>query len=396
MVVTPADFQAFDAVGALVVVLDVDGRIAHWNQPCSEVTGYALDEVRGRRLWDFLLDSEAIESQRMGLATPPTAQPPSRFAGYWVTKSGERRWITWSSTITPASDGRPGYSVATGITATTSDATSDLREANQHMVMATIQAQEQTEEAETARALLAESERELREIAAYRETFIGVLGHDLRNPIAAINMTVAAMLADAHLDKTTRDNVARILSCSRRMGRMISRVLDLTRARLGGGFALEPRPIDLGELCQTVVGEFEAPVHLEVEGDMTGVWDPDLLAEALSNILGNAVEHAAPGTAVVIEARADGPHVVVEIANQGEPIPADVLPFIFEPFRRARQQRSASGNLGLGLYIASEIVQAGSGTLAARSAGGTTTFLMRLPRQAPPAESRNRRAERRA
>ena len=115
---------------------------------------------------------------------------------------------------------------------------------------------------------------------------------------------------------------------------------------------------------------------------MTGTWDPDRLAEALSNIAGNAVEHAAPGTPVVVRAHPEGDEVVVEIINQGDPIPADVLPFIFEPFRRGKRERSATGNLGLGLYIAKQIVLASGGTLDARSAGGTTTFVMRLPRQA--------------
>ena len=117
---------------------------------------------------------------------------------------------------------------------------------------------------------------------------------------------------------------------------------------------------------------------------MTGVWDPDRLAEALSNIARNATEHAAPGTGVVVKAHAEGAEVVVEIINHGEPIPADVLPFIFEPFRRAqRQKTSTTGNLGLGLYIANQIVGSGGGTLVAYSADGTTTFLMRLPRQPP-------------
>ena len=97
--------------------------------------------------------------------------------------------------------------------------------------------------------------------------------------------------------------------------------------------------------------------------------------------------------------------MVVEIINQGEPIPADVLPFIFEPFRRASSTRqSTSGNLGLGLYIAKQIVGSGGGKLDACSADGATTFLMRLPRQPPagvdgqggPASERDHQAGRRA
>jgi signal transduction histidine kinase len=146
---------------------------------------------------------------------------------------------------------------------------------------------------------------------------------------------------------------------------------------------IEPKPTDLREICRNVVDEFEAPIDLEVLGDVTGTWDPDRLAEVLSNLAGNAVEYATPGTAVVVEAREDGAEVVVEVRNQGHPIPADVLPFIFEPFRRAQQrEKSKAGNLGLGLYIARQIVLSHGGTLDAHSVDGTTTFVMRLPRGA--------------
>jgi signal transduction histidine kinase len=364
------EFQSFEAIAALVVVLDVDDRIVYWNRACSDLTGYPLDEVRGRR-----------------------------FANDWLSKTGERRWIAWSNTVSEGSDGQPRYVIKTGfdrteskqvedklgrIVGSASDTAHDLREANGHMVSATIRAQELAEEAEAARARLTESERELRAVAEFREMFIGIVGHDLRNPLGSIDMTATSLLRHGRLDEKAKKQVTRILGSSKRMTRMISQLLDLTRARLGGGLPLEPKPADLGEICRNVVEEFDAPIQLEVEGDVTGTWDPDRLAEALSNIAGNAIEHAAPGTTVAVKAHADGAEVVVEISNRGEPIPADVLPFIFDPFRRARQQeRSVTGNLGLGLYIAKQIVNSGCGTLAAYSADGSTTFLMRLPRQAP-------------
>ena len=127
--------------------------------------------------------------------------------------------------------------------------------------------------------------------------------------------------------------------------------------------------------------EFEATIQLEMEGDLTGTWDRDRLAQVLSNLAGNAIAYAAPGTMVTVKARANGAAVVVEVSNQGDPIPVDVLPFIFEPFRRA-QLRKAAGNLGLGLYIAHQIVLSHGGTLEAHSASGTTTFAMHLPRHA--------------
>ena len=261
-------------------------------------------------------------------------------------------------------------------------ATDDLREANEHMVSATIRAQELTEKVEAALTRSEESERALRAAAEFREMFIGIVGHDLRNPLGTIALLTDLLLQRGRLDANDRDAVTRIVSACQRMKRMIVQLLDFTRARLGGGFPIEPVPGDLRDICRVVLQEFGAPIHLELEGDLTGSWDADRLAEALSNITRNAIEHAARGTPVVIRAHAEGGEAVVEVSNQGDAIPADLLPIIFEPFQRGKRGKSATGNLGLGLYIARQIVLAGGGTLDVRSIDGTTTFVMRLPRQA--------------
>ena len=406
-----SDFQTFDAVGVLVLVLDPDGRIIYWNRCCSDLTGYALEEVRGRELWELVLLPEEVESVRAVFATLRTGALPSAFANHWVTKTGTRRWLAWLHTVTKRPDGRIQYIVKTGIDRTerkqAEDAlraaeaqlgavaaenarllesarrvSDDLREVNQHMVSSTIQAQEATEEAEVARARAEAGERELLAVAEFRERFIGIVGHDLRNPLGAINLAAETLLRLAPLNEQQEKAIGRIMSSSERMNGMIRELLDFTRARLGGGFPLKPRPTDLREVCSHVVEEFEAPIQLELEGDVAGNWDPDRLTEALSNIARNAVEHAWSGTAVVVRAHGEGDEVVVEIVNEGDPIPAEVLRFIFEPFRQAEHDRSATGNLGLGLYIAKEIVAAGGGTIDAHSTDGSTPFVMRLPRDA--------------
>ena len=257
----------------------------------------------------------------------------------------------------------------------------DQREANEKMVHATIRAQELTVEADAAKERAEKSERELHAVAEFREMFIGIVGHDLRNPLGSIVFSATLLLQRSHLSEQDAEVAARIIRNSQRMTRMITQLLDLTRARLGGGLPIERKPTDLSEVCRSIVEEFEATIQLEIEGDLTGTWDQDRLAEVLSNLAGNAVDHAAPGTVVVVKAHADGAEVVVEVSNQGDPIPADMLPVIFEPFRRAGQrEKSRTGNLGLGLYIARQIVLSHGGTLDAHSAAGTTTFVMRLPR----------------
>ncbi len=261
----------------------------------------------------------------------------------------------------------------------------DQRDANQQMVNATILAQELAVEADAAKQRAERSERELRAVAEFREMFIGVLGHDLRNPLASISMASGLLLERGHLVDQDARTVGRIIRNSERMSRMIMQLLDLTRARLGGGFPIEPTPADLRAICKTVVEDFDAPIELETAGDLTGSWDEDRLAEVLSNLVGNAIRYATPGTAVIVKAHADEAGPVVEIVNQGAPIPADVLPFIFEPFRRARpREKSPTGNLGLGLYIAQQIVLSHGGTLEAHCADGATTFVLHLPRSPPP------------
>jgi PAS domain S-box-containing protein len=410
---TVSSFEAFEAVAAVVVVLDLDDRIVYWNKACSCLTGYFLEEVRGRRLAEFLLPPDEVELVQRASAVMRAQDRASPLANYWITKSGDRRWIFWSNAAIEGPDGRGPYIIKTGVDGTNQkeaedrlaselarrDALAienarlfedalrtakDLREANQQMVIATVQANELMEQANAARERTEQREHELRKVAEFRERFIGILGHDLRNPLSAISMTAASLLRASHLGEQDDRKVTRILHSSQRMTRMISQLLDLTRARLGGGFPLEPRATDLRDVCNGVIDEFGAAIDVQIEGDVTGTWDPDRLAEVLSNITGNAIEHAAPGTRVGLSVRADDAEVVLEIVNQGEPIPADVLPFIFEPFRQAKpREKTAAGNLGLGLYIAKQIVESAGGAIEARSSERTTAFSVRLPRTRP-------------
>jgi signal transduction histidine kinase len=202
-------------------------------------------------------------------------------------------------------------------------------------------------------------------------------------------MGAGHLIARGRLDDDDAEVVVRLLRSARRMSRMIDQILDFTRARMGGGLTLDVRPgIDLGEVCRTVADELalgtSVSVKCTVDGDVTGSWDPDRLGAVIANLAGNATEHASQGTCVAIHAHGDGSDVVVVVSNEGKPIPLDVLPFIFEPFRRANPgEVSKRGNLGLGLYIAREIARAHHGSLSARSSEGKTTFTMRLPRRPP-------------
>ena len=220
-----------------------------------------------------------------------------------------------------------------------------------------------------------------------RDQFLAVLSHDLRNPLGAILMS-AALMTSRGLDEKNAKAATRILLSAERMKRMVNDLLDLTRTRLGSGIPISPKPMDLGVLCHEVLSELHAfhpdrRLDLRTEGDLRGTWDADRLAQVLSNLVGNAIQHGERQGAIDVVARVDGEELVVEIHNEGRVIPRAMLTNIFEPMIRdaAPGESGVSTSLGLGLHIARQAVLAHCGTVSVKSTNRNgTTFTVRLPR----------------
>jgi signal transduction histidine kinase len=238
-------------------------------------------------------------------------------------------------------------------------------------------------------------EEAARQTALFREQFLGILGHDLRNPLQAISGNAALLLRYGGLSEPQRKALNRISISSDRMARMISDILDFTRTRLGGGYTLQRTWMNVHEVLKQVVEELEVAhpqkrFELSVAGTGWGEWDADRIAQAASNLVGNAVQYSPEDSPVRVVARDEGDGVRVEVHNLGTPIPAERLPHIFDPFVRGRDgSRSGSGSrsgLGLGLYITHEIVKAHGGSLQVRSTEAEgTCFWLKLPRHPPAA-----------
>jgi signal transduction histidine kinase len=240
---------------------------------------------------------------------------------------------------------------------------------------------------------LADAEAAARRASGFRDQILGIVGHDLRNPLGAIAMSAALLGKRGGLGGWQAKTVARVRSSAGRMGRIIDDLLSYTRTRLGAGIPIEPRRADLRELAGRVVDELVAnhpdtAIHLVAEGDLVGEWDPSRLEQVLSNLVSNAVDHGEPDHRVEVRLRGDGDLVELEVLNRGE-IPPVVLEHAFEPFRRPpdHEARRASG-LGLGLFIAREIVRGHGGDIAVRSAAGETRLAVRLPRRTDAAAAR--------
>jgi PAS domain S-box-containing protein len=235
-----------------------------------------------------------------------------------------------------------------------------------------------------------ERKRRAEEELAYAKDFerwlLAIVMHDIRNPLGAISLS-AQMLARGPSDE------GRLRQTSDRIGRSVTRIqnlvndlLDVSRERHGGGLSVARTTANLAAVCQQVVDELASAqsgrhIALECEAEINGVWDPNRLAQALSNLVGNAVQHGKPGSPIRVKVRADGDRALIEIHNDGH-IPEELVPNIFDPFRSGATPRTST-SLGLGLFIAQAIARAHCGSIEVDSTPEKgTTFRMRLPRAA--------------
>jgi PAS domain S-box-containing protein len=233
----------------------------------------------------------------------------------------------------------------------------------------------------------ARTERErAEEAAALRERLVAVVGHDLRQPLAAIEIH-AHLLRMRSSDPEFAEDLDGLRASSRRMSRMIDQILDFTRSRVGGGLALVFAPMDLRDALTPIVEEVRtaqpaAMFRIQCP-ELRGAWDRDRLEQVFSNLIGNALAHGDPTSPVTVTAGATAPCVWVEVHNEGPPIPEELQAVIFDPFRRGPRTSRSPAGLGLGLYISNEVVLGHAGRIEIRStAAEGTTFRVVLPREA--------------
>jgi signal transduction histidine kinase/CheY-like chemotaxis protein len=230
-----------------------------------------------------------------------------------------------------------------------------------------------------AEALAAELGRR----AEFEQQLIGMVSHDLRNPLGAVLLGSSALSRRSQLDDRSLFAVTRIHSAAERADRMMDDLLDFTRARFGG-IHVEREPVDLDQLTQKLLAELRAAhpgrdLTVEAEGDTSGNWDPLRIAQLERNLLVNALDYSPAGTGVRVHLHGGAHEVALAVHNDGPPIPARRWESIFQPVQRAAA--AAGRSVGLGLYIAQSIVHAHGGTISVMSqAGAGTTFEVRLPR----------------
>lgn len=221
-----------------------------------------------------------------------------------------------------------------------------------------------------------------------RNLLMGMLGHDMRNPLGVI-VTTAGHLSKLNAGSDVSVAASRLIKSGARIQALVNDLVDFSRTQLGVGINVTPARVDLAKLFRDELdlqkaAHPERQVTLEVSGDLVGFWDGNRLHQALGNLVGNALKYGSRDTPVHVALVGDSVGVRFSIANHGTAIPAQFVKEMFAPLVRgplaADSAPPADGSLGLGLYITREIVKAHKGDISVRSDDSGTVFAVELPR----------------
>lgn len=219
-----------------------------------------------------------------------------------------------------------------------------------------------------------------------RERFLAILGHDLRNPLSAIATSSGFLVEAGGLTPNQAKIVQMIQNAGRRMTALVADLLELALTRPGDTMPVNRGDMDIATMVRDVATEIRASypnaqVETHLSGDLSGSWDAARLTQALTNLVGNAVQHGDATGPITVKARGDERDVVIDVHNDGAPIPPDKMGRIFHGMTRGSNPDRDRRHLGLGLFIVDRIVEGHGGTIDVQSSSGSgTTFTVRLPR----------------
>jgi phosphoserine phosphatase RsbU/P len=354
-----------------------DGRIIKANTTLAAWTGVEGDELIGKRLSDLLNVAGRIFYETHVAPLLRMQGFFNEFALDMVTAQGERLPVIANAVERRGEDGQVLLIRLAVFKA------EDRRLYERELLKARTEADRAKQELEqlyAASESFLKSERELSEL---REQFIAVLGHDLRNPLAALSAG-ARLLVTADSPEKAQQIEAMMQRSVGRMAKMIDGVMDFARGRLGGGLALGDKvPTDLEPVLHQVVAEIildhpDRTIESTFELKTPVTCDPARIAQMFSNLLGNAVTHGEPAQPIRVHAATYASSFELYVTNAGEAISDDIREHLFQPFYRGSVRPSKQG-LGLGLYIASEIAKAHNGALDVTSTEKETRFTFVMP-----------------
>jgi PAS domain S-box-containing protein len=354
------DFLLADIVGIAadaIICIDEEQRITLFNDGAEQIFGWTSEEVMGQPL-EMLLPERVREVHRAHVAKFRSAPEHARKMGQRQEISGLRK------------NGQEFPAEAAIAKVAMGDA-----------VVFSVVLRDITEQIEL--------QKRLQRAVSVRDDVVGVVAHDLRNPVSAVKMLSMALLnwAETHeLPEDPAEQLRLIRTAALQMDRLIQDLLDITKAETGR-LMVDKQPLTTAALLEGALSTLRPLVEeagLELREDQSSSLptveaDPERIGQVLSNLIGNAIKATPMGGRITVRAEARDGHVQVAVSDTGSGIPREQLPHIFDRFWQAPTSIRSRG-AGLGLPIAQGIVRAHGGRLWAESEPGKgSTFYFTLP-----------------
>jgi PAS domain S-box-containing protein len=342
-----------------VFMLDPTGHVATWNAGAQRIKGYEAREIIGQHFSIFCSDADVREGKCERALMVAARDGRCEDEGFRIRKDGTRFWAHVSITAIRTADGE-----LVGFAKVTRDMTS-------------------TKKSEEQLLRLARAEESIR----VRDEFLTIASHELRTPVTALQLQLQSLqLRTSAMEKTVAQKVERVARSVTRLSDLIESLLDASQLA-SGQIALQRGPLEADNLLSELIDELQAAaskagcsLSLSAERHLVVQWDRVRIDQVMSNLIGNAIKYG-PGKPIRIALRRAGEQAVrIEVDDEGPGIPEKDLTRIFGRFERASSLRH-HGGLGLGLYVAHEIVEAHGGSITVRNKpGGGACFSVLLPR----------------
>ena len=223
--------------------------------------------------------------------------------------------------------------------------------------------------------------------------FLAILGHDLRNPLSTCIASTSMILSYENLDNRIKSNASRTYNSLQRMNELITDLMEYTGSHLGKKLSTIKEPANMADICNDIIDEHQIAhptrqIMKEINGSFDGQWDKQRIGQVISNLLGNAIDYGDKATPIKVNLDSSMEGITIKINNQCKPIPESTIIHIFEPLTRHQESGNGNGNgngpqksnLGLGLYITNEIINAHDGSIRVTSnEKDGTTFEVKVP-----------------
>jgi signal transduction histidine kinase len=237
-------------------------------------------------------------------------------------------------------------------------------------------------EAEETQRRLEDDLAAAHEAARTRERVVGVLSHDLRTPLTSVVLGAQHLASVNRLGAEDHQTAVAVLGSARRATRMVTDLLDFTRAKLAGGLPIDAKRCDLASITEKIVAEIRTnsarEIHVDIHGHCEGHWDADRAAQVVANLVNNAVTHGSESDPITVRVSSEGNAVVLEVVNNAEPIAEADLEQLFSPFRQA--PTTHRDGLGLGLFIVRQIMTSHDGSIELAQSDGQVRLRAIWPR----------------